>query len=92
MRAGGSFDDIVLTSEEYIREVSAIEPRWLAELAPHFYEFRKPTSGGARMAICIPKCAAPWDLCISECGACRRRRRRTRGGGAARGREAAGDL
>lgn len=30
--------DVELTSEEYMREISFINPLWLLEIAPHFYE------------------------------------------------------
>ena len=30
--------ELVLTTKEYMREVCAIEPRWLVELAPRFYK------------------------------------------------------
>jgi ATP-dependent RNA helicase DDX35 len=32
---------MVLTTRVYIRDVTVIEPDWLPELAPHFYEFSK---------------------------------------------------
>jgi ATP-dependent RNA helicase DDX35 len=34
------FHDVTLTSQEFIRDVSAINPRWLFDLAPHFYEMK----------------------------------------------------
>jgi len=36
------FHEVVLTSKEYMRDVTSIEPIWLFELAPHFYEYVKP--------------------------------------------------
>lgn len=32
------FHEVVLTTKEFMREVTAIEPQWLPEVAPHFYE------------------------------------------------------
>mmetsp|Transcript_12824 Transcript_12824/g.38739 ORF Transcript_12824/g.38739 Transcript_12824/m.38739 type:complete len:1220 (-) Transcript_12824:544-4203(-) len=32
------YHELVLTSKEYMREVSAIEPKWLVELAPRFFK------------------------------------------------------
>jgi len=32
----------VLTTKEYMREVLAIDPRWLAELAPRFFKPADP--------------------------------------------------
>jgi len=33
------FHEVVQTSKIFMREVSAIQPQWLSELAPHYYEF-----------------------------------------------------
>jgi hypothetical protein len=30
---------VQLTSQNFMRDVLAIQPEWLAELAPHFYRF-----------------------------------------------------
>jgi len=32
------FHELVLTTKEYMREVSAIDPKWLIELAPNFFK------------------------------------------------------
>jgi hypothetical protein len=32
------FLEINLTSENFMREITAIEPAWLSELAPHYYK------------------------------------------------------
>ena len=38
------FTDTVLTADkEVMREMSVIQPEWLLELAPHYYETRKST-------------------------------------------------
>ncbi|CBH15802.1 RNA helicase, putative [Trypanosoma brucei gambiense DAL972] len=37
------YNEVQLTSREYMREILAIEPRWLVELAPAFYS--KPRKG-----------------------------------------------
>eukprot|EP01097_Dermamoeba_algensis_P010540 TRINITY_DN7853_c0_g1_i1.p1 TRINITY_DN7853_c0_g1~~TRINITY_DN7853_c0_g1_i1.p1 ORF type:complete len:209 (-),score=54.18 TRINITY_DN7853_c0_g1_i1:20-646(-) len=34
------YHEVVFTNKEYIRNLTAIEPHWLAEVAPHFYQFR----------------------------------------------------
>ena len=31
------YNEIVVTSKKYMREVSSIEVQWLLDLAPHFY-------------------------------------------------------
>lgn len=32
------YHELVLTSKEYMREVTAIDPKWLVELAPRFFK------------------------------------------------------
>ncbi|XP_062225195.1 probable pre-mRNA-splicing factor ATP-dependent RNA helicase DEAH5 [Phragmites australis] len=36
------YHEIVMTTKEYMREVTAIDPRWLVELAPRFYRSVDP--------------------------------------------------
>ena len=36
------FNEVLLTSAKYMRDISQVEPSWLSELAPHFYEFNVP--------------------------------------------------
>jgi len=36
------YHELVLTTKEYMREVMAIEPKWLIELAPRFYQTSDP--------------------------------------------------
>ena len=31
--------EVQLTSENYMREITAIEPEWLSEIAPHYYKY-----------------------------------------------------
>lgn len=37
------YHELVLTSKEYMREVCAIEPMWLVDVAPNFFRFSDPT-------------------------------------------------
>ncbi|PAN24087.1 hypothetical protein PAHAL_4G200400 [Panicum hallii] len=37
------YHEIVMTTKEYMREVTAVDPRWLVELAPRFYRSEDPT-------------------------------------------------
>ncbi|KAF0904588.1 hypothetical protein E2562_035687 [Oryza meyeriana var. granulata] len=37
------YHEIVMTTKEYMREVTTIDPRWLVELAPRFYKSVDPT-------------------------------------------------
>ena len=34
------YNEVVLTSQNYMRDITEIEPEWLAELAPHYYEYK----------------------------------------------------
>lgn len=38
------YHELVLTSKEYVREVTAIEPKWLVEAAPTFFKIADPNS------------------------------------------------
>lgn len=38
------YHEVVTTTKDYMRDVSKIEPKWLMEIAPHFYEVRKPVN------------------------------------------------
>lgn len=40
------YHEVVLTTELFIRDLTVIDPMWLSELAPHFYEYKKPTAEG----------------------------------------------
>ncbi|KAK3108191.1 hypothetical protein FSP39_002888 [Pinctada imbricata] len=37
------YHELVLTTKEYMREVTAIDPKWLVEFAPKFFRFNDPT-------------------------------------------------
>lgn len=37
------YHELVLTSKEYIRDVCAIEPKWLVDVAPNFFRYSDPT-------------------------------------------------
>jgi hypothetical protein len=37
------YHELVMTTKEYMREVTAIDPRWLVEYAPKFFKFGDPT-------------------------------------------------
>lgn len=37
------YHEVVLTTKEYMREVMAVEPKWLVELAPRFFKSGDPT-------------------------------------------------
>lgn len=33
------FNEVVQTSKDYMRDITVIDPQWLYELAPHYYQF-----------------------------------------------------
>jgi len=33
------FNEMLITSKEFVRDVTVIDPKWLCELAPHYYQF-----------------------------------------------------
>ncbi|CAN6831704.1 unnamed protein product, partial [Brassica oleracea] len=37
------YHDLVMTTKEYMREVTVIDPKWLVELAPRFFKVAYPT-------------------------------------------------
>ena len=37
------YHELVLTTKEYMRETTAIDPKWLVEFAPAFFRFSDPT-------------------------------------------------
>ena len=53
------YQEVQLTSENYMRELTAIEPQWLSEIAPHYYRrARRPEAASLtprRYAPVLPK-------------------------------------
>lgn len=37
------YHELILTTKEYMRESTAIDPKWLVEFAPAFFKFADPT-------------------------------------------------
>ena len=37
------YHELILTTKEYMRETTAIDPKWLVEFAPAFFKFSDPT-------------------------------------------------
>lgn len=48
------YHSIVLTAREYMVQVTAIEPQWLLELAPHFYKMADANSNSRKKAKIEP--------------------------------------
>ncbi|CDO92541.1 unnamed protein product [Kluyveromyces dobzhanskii CBS 2104] len=48
------YHSIVLTSREYMMQVTAVEPRWLLESAPHFYKVADPNGSSRKKAKIVP--------------------------------------
>ncbi len=37
------YHELVMTTKEYMREICAVDPKWLVEFAPAFFKFGDPT-------------------------------------------------
>lgn len=35
------FHEVIRTTKEYMRDVIEVDPKWLSDIAPHYYEFRQ---------------------------------------------------
>ncbi|VVA10417.1 PREDICTED: pre-mRNA-splicing factor ATP-dependent [Prunus dulcis] len=46
------YHEIVLTAKEYMRNVTAIEPKWLAEIAPHYYQLKDVKDSESKKMPC----------------------------------------
>lgn len=44
------FHEVIRTAQDYMREVIAIEPQWLSEIAPHYYQLRQSSSSSSSAA------------------------------------------
>lgn len=42
------YHELVMTTKEYMREVTAIDPKWLLQLAPTFFKAADPTKTSKR--------------------------------------------
>ncbi|RZS07288.1 hypothetical protein BHM03_00038110 [Ensete ventricosum] len=42
------YHELVMTTKEYMREVTVVDPKWLVELAPRFYKSADPTKMSKR--------------------------------------------
>lgn len=42
------YHELVLTTKEYIRQVTELKPEWLVEIAPHYYQMKDVEDGGAK--------------------------------------------
>lgn len=43
------YQELVLTTKEYMRVVSEIKPDWLVEIAPHFYSKKDILEDGKKL-------------------------------------------
>ncbi|KAJ5074182.1 hypothetical protein M0811_00811 [Anaeramoeba ignava] len=43
------FFEVVQTTKEYMRQISEIQPQWLIEIAPHFYQLKEISSSVHKM-------------------------------------------
>ncbi|XP_042002540.1 pre-mRNA-splicing factor ATP-dependent RNA helicase DEAH1-like isoform X2 [Salvia splendens] len=42
------YHELVLTTKEYMRQVTELKPEWLVEIAPHFYQMKDVEDAGAK--------------------------------------------
>jgi pre-mRNA-splicing factor ATP-dependent RNA helicase DHX16 len=42
------YHELVLTTKEYMRQVSELKPEWLVEIAPHFYQLKDVEDQGSK--------------------------------------------
>ena len=51
------FHDVIYTTREYARDVSAINPHWIGAIAPHFYKIRETEDylGGVNNSVSMKK-------------------------------------
>ncbi|OQV14842.1 putative ATP-dependent RNA helicase DHX35 [Hypsibius exemplaris] len=45
------FNEVLQTTQEFMRDVTAIEPQWLYELAPHYYQYGTERQLSAKRAM-----------------------------------------
>ena len=50
------YHELVLTTKEYMREVLAVDPKWLAEMAPTFFRLADPT----KITYVVPRGLRSW--------------------------------
>ncbi|BFG39791.1 hypothetical protein CerSpe_260660 [Prunus speciosa] len=56
------YHEMVLTTKEYMRNVTEIEPKWLAEIAPHYYQLKDVKDSGSKK---MPRCqTTSTEYCI----------------------------
>nr|CCA19992.1 LOC100004107 protein putative [Albugo laibachii Nc14]CCA23294.1 LOC100004107 protein putative [Albugo laibachii Nc14] len=62
------FHQSILTSAEFIRDISKIDPRWLLEIAPEFYQTRDVSAivSGDSGDLGLPKTAAYTEATVSK--------------------------
>ncbi|RVW83359.1 putative pre-mRNA-splicing factor ATP-dependent RNA helicase DEAH6 [Vitis vinifera] len=42
------YHELVLTTKEYMRQVTELKPEWLVEIAPHFYQLKDVEDPGSK--------------------------------------------
>jgi|TARA_B100000085_G_C18407995_1_gene457414 pre-mRNA-splicing factor ATP-dependent RNA helicase DHX15/PRP43 len=45
------YEEFVLTSRNFVRTCTAVECRWLCEIAPHYYDLQNFPKGEAKVAL-----------------------------------------
>lgn len=65
------YHELVYTHKEYMNNVTAVEPEWLAELGPMFFSIkvRQPVCSGALLGRKAPGGTARWRAGLVSCAA-----------------------
>ena len=50
------YHELVLTTKEYMRQVSELKPEWLIEIAPHFYQLKDVEDSKLSLYIYVCVC------------------------------------
>lgn len=67
------YHELVATTKEYMREVTAVEPQWFTEFAPNFFRMGDPTKLSkvtlgvlSVCSSCAWLCVCGFPLCVSR--------------------------
>ncbi|CAN1259801.1 Pre-mRNA-splicing factor ATP-dependent RNA helicase DEAH1 [Linum perenne] len=47
------YHELVLTTKEYMRQVTELKPEWLVEIAPHFYRMKDVEDSGSKKKVVV---------------------------------------
>ncbi|CAN1305669.1 Pre-mRNA-splicing factor ATP-dependent RNA helicase DEAH1 [Linum perenne] len=59
------YHELVLTTKEYMRQVTELKPDWLVEIAPHYYQLKDVEDGTFSQSISVS--SVQWMKCLFLC-------------------------